>query len=135
MGLAWIFDPRLPSGARHESLSVLATPRPFQWTPPPKDARTSKRRLAFAEWLTQPEHPLTARVLVNRVWAQLFGRGLVATPSNFGALGERPTHPELLDYLAAELIKSGWRLKPIHKLIMTSAAYQQGSDAPEAATH
>ncbi len=85
---------------------------------------------ALAEWITDTEHgagQLLARVIVNRLWQHHMGRGIVATPSDFGSRGERPTHPELLDYLARELIKNGWRLKPIHKLIMTSAVYQQGS--------
>ncbi len=108
-------------------LSVLATPRPFAWTPPTKEARTSKRRLAFAEWLTQPEHPLTARVLVNRVWLQHFGEGLVSTPDNFGRTGSPPSHPELLDYLATEFVARGWSLKKLHRLILTSSAYRQTS--------
>jgi hypothetical protein len=70
---------------------------------------------------------LLARVIVNRLWQHHMGRGIVATPSDFGTRGDRPTHPELLDYLAGELIKNGWRLRPIHKLIMTSAVYQQAS--------
>src|SRR5262245_19891731 len=89
--------------------------------------RTSGRRLALARWLTDGKHPLTARVLVNRVWMHHFGRGIVGTPADFGRLGERPTHPELLDWLAADLVESGWTLKKLHKLIMTSAAYQQSS--------
>jgi hypothetical protein len=97
---------------------------------PPKGWRTSYRRHAFADWLTDKENGaghLLARVIVNRLWQHHLGRGIVATPSDFGTRGERPTHPELLDYLAQELIKNGWRLKPIHKLIMTSAVYQQST--------
>jgi hypothetical protein len=99
-------------------------------TPPPAGWRTSYRRRALAEWLTDTRDgagQLLARVIVNRLWQHHMGRGIVATPSDFGARGEPPTHPELLDYLAGELIKNGWRLRPIHKLIMTSAAYQQSS--------
>ena len=88
---------------------------------------TSGRRLALARWLVQPNHPLTGRVMINRVWQDHFGTGLVATPGNFGKLGERPTHPELLDWLARELVGQGWSLKALHKLIMTSAAYRQSS--------
>jgi hypothetical protein len=88
---------------------------------------TTGRRLAFARWLTGPENPLTARVVVNRVWMHHFGQGIVGTPSDFGTMGERPTHPELLDWLASELISSGWDLKRLHKLIMTSTAYCQTS--------
>ena len=97
---------------------------------PPAGWRTSYRRRALAEWLTDTQHGaghLLARVIVNRLWQHHMGRGIVATPSDFGARGERPTHPELLDYLAGELIKNGWRLHAIHKLIMTSAVYQQAS--------
>lgn len=88
---------------------------------------TSGRRLAYARWLTSGKHPLTARVLVNRIWLHHFGRGLVGTPSDFGVLGEKPTHPELLDWLADELVSGGWRLKRMHKQIMLSTAYQQVS--------
>src|SRR5262249_42378278 len=72
-----------------------------------------------------PRHPLTARVIVNRVWMHHFGRGLVGTPGDFGRLGERPTHPELLDWLASEFVEGGWSLKKLHRLILTSAAYRQ----------
>ena len=88
---------------------------------------TSGRRLALARWLGQPNHPLTARVMVNRIWQDHFGTGLVATPGNFGKLGAQPTHPELLDWLAREFVDQGWSLKAIHKRIMTSAAYRQSS--------
>ncbi len=108
-------------------LSALATPRPFAWAPPSRDARTSGRRLAFAEWLTQPDHPLTARVLVNRLWLHHFGEGLVATPDNFGRAGAPPSHTELLDYLATEFVARGWGLKALHRLLLTSATYRQGS--------
>ena len=96
---------------------------------PEKNAElpTSGRRLAFAKWLTSGDNPLVARVLVNRVWLQHFGRGLVGTPSDFGTMGERPTHPELLDWLASDFVENGWRLKRLHKLIMTSTAYRQSS--------
>ena len=88
---------------------------------------TTGRRLAYARHLTSGRHPLVARVLVNRVWMHHFGRGLVGTPADFGVLGERPTHPELLDWLADEFVRSGWRLKPLHRLIVTSTAYRQSS--------
>jgi hypothetical protein len=98
----------------------------YKVTPPWQD--TSGRRLALARWLVQPNHPLTARVMVNRLWMHHFGRGLVASPSNFGRNGVPPSHPELLDWLATEFVRSGWSMKSIHKLIMTSAAYRQRSD-------
>jgi hypothetical protein len=92
-----------------------------------------KSRLGLARWLTQPGHPLTARVIVNRLWQHHFGFGLVRTPNDFGLRGERPSHPELLDWLACELVKSGWSLRHIHRLIVTSAAYQQASRVENAA--
>ena len=88
---------------------------------------TSGRRLAYARHLTNGQHPLVARVFVNRVWMHHFGRGLVATPGDFGRLGEKPTHPELLDWLADEFLRSGWSLKKLHRLLMTSTAYRQSS--------
>ncbi len=84
-------------------------------------------RLALAAWLTRPDHPLTARVIVNRLWQHHFGRGLVATPNDFGLRGEPPTHPELLDWLACELVSHGWSLKHMHRLMVLSATYQQAS--------
>ena len=88
---------------------------------------TTGRRLAFARWLTSGNHPLVARVLVNRIWMHHFGRGLVSTPSDFGGQGMRPSHPELLDWLASEFMNNGWSLKHLHKLIMTSTVYRQSA--------
>jgi len=87
----------------------------------------AERRVALANWITAPDNPLSPRVLANRVWQYHFGTGIVDTPSDFGFMGGRPTHPELLDWLATMLQKEGWQLKPLHKLIMTSQAYQQSS--------
>jgi hypothetical protein len=89
------------------------------------------RRLALARWIASPDNPLTARVLVNRVWQQHFGRGLVATPNNFGKMGARPTHPELLDWLAGWFVEHGWSLKQLHRLLLSSAAYQQAGHHPD----
>ncbi len=92
-------------------------------------------RVALAKWLTDTEHGagnLVARVIVNRLWQHHMGKGIVGTPNDFGVQGDPPTHPELLDYLAKELIKNGWRLKPIHKLIMTSSVYMQSNESNEA---
>src|SRR5439155_9975072 len=89
---------------------------------PPKEWRTSYRRRSFASWITDVKAgggTLLARVIVNRLWQHHMGRGIVATPSDFGTRGTPPTHPELLDWLAAELIRNGWHLKPIHKAIMS----------------
>src|SRR5262249_41947825 len=92
-------------------------------------------RVGLANWITDAEHGagrLLARVIVNRLWQHHFGRGIGATPNDFGTQGERPTHPELLDYLARELTAGGWRLKPIHRMILTSAAYMQSGAADAA---
>jgi hypothetical protein len=94
---------------------------------PRPDGRTSGRRLALAKWIASPDNPLTARVIVNRLWQKHFGRGIVSTLENFGKMGESPTHPALLDWLAVELVNNGWRLKSIQKLMMTSEAYQMAS--------
>ena len=86
------------------------------------------RRLALAEWIVDPRNPLAARSIVNRVWAYHFGRGLVATPNNLGALGGKPTHPELLDWLAAEFVEHGWSIKRLHRQILTAEVYRQSGD-------
>jgi hypothetical protein len=89
-------------------------------------------RLQLAEWLASGKNPLTARVMVNRLWLGHFGEGIVRSPDNFGKMGERPTHPELLDWLASRFIESGWSVKKMQKLMMMSAAYQMSSEAAEA---
>ena len=91
------------------------------------DSPEQQRRLALAHWIARPDNPLTARVIVNRLWHYHFGSGIVASPSDFGRMGTRPTHPELLDWLASELVRGGWRLKHIHRLILLSNTYQQSS--------
>jgi mono/diheme cytochrome c family protein len=93
----------------------------------PTKFKDGSGRRELAEAIASKDNPLTARVIVNRLWQHHFGRGIVGTPSNFGSLGEKPTHPELLDWLAAELVESGWSLKHIHRLIVTSAAYRRSS--------
>ncbi|MBL8186432.1 MAG: DUF1553 domain-containing protein [Acidobacteria bacterium] len=95
------------------------------------DAPDAERRLSLANWIVSDENPLTARVLANRVWHYHFGVGIVDTPSDFGYLGGRPTHPELLDWLARRLQQHGWRLKPLHREILLSQTYRQSSDARE----
>lgn len=109
--------------------SVLTDGRtPFEVQPPfPDGTSRTGRRLAFAKWLTQPEHPLTARVLVNRVWYHHFGIGLVKSLENFGMKGERPSHPELLDWLAVKFAECGWSIKELHRVIMNSQTYRQSS--------
>jgi hypothetical protein len=106
--------------------------------PPPAGARTSYRRRALAEWLTDVDGgagALAARVMANRLWQHHVGRGIVTTPSDFGTRGAPPTHPELLDFLGSQLVDGGWRLKPLHKMIMLSSTYQAAStyDADKAA--
>lgn len=108
-------------------LSILASPMIEPFKAVPVSSGSSGRRLAYAQWLTSGKHPLTARVLVNRFWMHHMGRGLVNTPGDFGRQGELPSHPQLLDYLADEFVKSGWKLKPLHRLIVLSAAYRQSS--------
>jgi hypothetical protein len=98
----------------------------------PKDAANMDPRIALADWITNLEHgagPLLARVMVNRLWQHHFGNGIVRTTNDFGFQGERPSHPELLEWLAMELTKNGWKLKPLHKQIMLSATYQQSHDS------
>ncbi len=126
-------DPNQKDGIATQGFLQVLTRSPLgsdHWkTPPPPGWRTSYRRRALAAWMTDTDGgagALLARVIVNRLWQHHFGRGIVATPSDFGYQGERPSHPELLDWLAGELVANGWRLKPIHKLIMRSAVYQQG---------
>jgi hypothetical protein len=98
--------------------------------PPDVKGPSSGRRLALAHWLTRRDHPLTSRVLVNRVWAHHFGKGIVATPENFGHSGAPPTHPELLDWLAVDFMEHGWSVNRLHRLLMTSTAYRQSARRP-----
>jgi mono/diheme cytochrome c family protein len=100
---------------------------PFEIVPPWPGANKTGRRLALARWLTRPDHPLTARVMVNRIWRHHFGVGLVKTLDNFGKTGTPPTHPELLDWLARRLVVNRWSVKSMHRLIVTSATYRQSS--------
>ena len=131
-------DPNRKKGVATQGfLQVLITApeREQAWqTQPPAGCRTSYRRRALADWLTDTRcgaGQLLARVMANRLWQHHLGRGIVGTPSDFGTQGEHPTHPELLDYLAGQLIEGGWQLKPVHRLIMTSAVYMQGTESDE----
>ena len=99
-------------------------------TPTPIRGVSTGRRTELAKWLTRPDHALTTRVIVNRVWQHHFGVGLVATTSDFGRLGDRPSHPELLDWLARRFVRDGWSVKRLHRLIMTSAVYRQSATEP-----
>jgi hypothetical protein len=109
-------SPALPQVLAEQTGRDAALPGPFG----------SRKELAL--WITQPDHPLTARVMANRIWAWHFGQGLVSTPSDFGKMGQPPSHPELLDWLATEFVAGGWKIKDMHRLIMKSRTYQQRSD-------
>ena len=91
---------------------------------------TAKPRLSLANWIADPANPLTARTMVNRIWGYHFGRGIVATPNDFGRMGARPSNPELLDWLANRFVEGGWKLKPVHRMILLSSAYRQSSSSP-----
>ena len=112
--------------------TVLSPPEPVISLPAEGVASTGRRR-ALAHWIASAENPLTARVMVNRIWQYHFGRGIVRSTSDFGFHGARPSHPELLDWLAGEFVAGGWRLKRLHKLIMLSSTYQMSSQASEPA--
>jgi mono/diheme cytochrome c family protein len=122
-------DPRNPGRLVGPGVpSVLTDGKtPFEVPPPWPGAKQTGRRLAFARWLTRPDHTLTARVEANRLWKHHFGVGLVATPGNFGKAGSPPTHPELLDWLAREFVRRGWSIKAMHRLMLTSSTYRQRS--------
>ena len=113
--------------------AIISASRPVLPAASP-DRETAGRRSVLADWIASPDNRLTARVMVNRIWQHHFGRGIVRSPNNFGYLGDRPTHPELLDWLAGEFIASGWRIKPLHRLIMLSNAYQMSSQ-PNPSSH
>ena len=112
-------------------IEALARGAPFAPGSPTHRISTG-RRLALAKWIASPENPLTARVMANRIWMHHFGEGLVYTASNFGSMGTRPTHPELLDWLATEFVRQGWSMKAMHRLIMTSESYQMASSHGDA---
>ncbi len=121
--------PNNPPAANAPNATTASDKPPFAIPLDDPSVPTSGRRLAFAKWLTSGKHPLLARVLVNRVWMQHFGRGLVATPADLGVASERPSHPELLDWLASEFTDSGeaWSLKHLHRVMLLSTAYRQSS--------
>ncbi len=106
----------------------VASPTEYVFPTPPPGAQTTWRRRGFAEWIASPSNPLTARVMVNRIWQHHFGEGIVRTPSNFGKMGEAPSHPELLDWLAAQFVRSGWSVKAMHRLMMNSQLYRMSSN-------
>ena len=123
-------DVKIHIRGNHLSLGTIAPrifPRIIAGENQKPVAASASGRRELANWIASPTNPLTARVIVNRVWQHHFGAGLVRTPDNFGKLGDRPTHPELLDWLAARFVADGWSLKKFHKLILTSATYQQST--------
>ncbi|MCA9215865.1 MAG: PSD1 domain-containing protein [Planctomycetales bacterium] len=129
----------LKSGERHQPMEEIVPAslsfvpkleRTFQ--PAPEDAKTSRRRLQLAEWIADPNNPLTARVWVNRIWQHHFGKAIVRTPNNFGFLADPPTHPKLLDWLASEFLQNGGRTKHLHRLILTSQTWRQSTLHPDA---
>ena len=106
-----------------QEVKPQALPRVYPWSD-----KLPRDRLGLAEWMFDPKHPLTARVFVNRMWQGHFGAGIVQTVDDFGTQGTNPTHPELLDYLAVEFVRSGWDIKHLHKLMVMSATYRQNSN-------
>ena len=125
-------DPTRPGAVAVPGVPAVLTAR--QPDPPRPLVGTTGRRLWLGHWLTSPENPLVARVIVNRIWQFHFGQGIVASASDFGVMGDPPSHPELLDWLASELVASGWRLKPLHRMIVLSQTYRRSSTfEPEAA--
>jgi hypothetical protein len=120
-------DPRKPRGDVTPAMPAVLVRDKGRAELPRSLGRTTGRRLWLAHWMTRPENPLVARVIVNRIWQYHFGEGLVATPDDFGVMGQSPSHPELLDWLAAELVAGGWRLKPLHRLIVLSSTYRQAA--------
>ena len=120
-------DYRWPDEVVAPAVPAVLSPHPISFPTPPESSQTTHRRITFARWLVSPDNPLTARVMVNRIWQYHFGHGLVDSPSNFGLNGARPSHPDLLDWLAVEFMESGWSIKHMHRLIMTSRVYQQSS--------
>jgi len=125
-------NPHVPQDEVSPGFPELFQSEPPTIPQPKSDAQTAGRRKVLAAWLTSPENRMTARVMANRVWQFHFGRGIIRSSNNFGQLGSPPTHPELLDYLAAQFTQNGWKLKTLHKIIMTSRTYQMSSSTNEA---
>jgi len=122
-------DPSSPGDPVQPGIPAVLDRPDQRFTIPPagEGAKTTGRRKAFADWMTRSDNPLTSRVFVNRVWAAYFGSGIVSTMENFGTSGAPPSNPELLDWLATEFVNSGWRMKSLHRLIVTSSVYRQAS--------
>ncbi len=121
-------NPHVPGDEVQPAFLQILSPPPPSITPP-ATTTSSGRRLALANWIASTDNPLTARVIVNRLWQYHFGRGIVRSSSNFGKLGDRPTHPELLDWLASEFVKEGWSLKKMHKMLLLSNTWKMSSQS------
>jgi hypothetical protein len=126
-------DPHREEGEIAPGFLSLSSFAAEEMMPPPAEAKTSHRRRQLAAWILDRRHPLTARVAVNRLWQHHFGAGLVRTPDNFGFNGDRPTHPELLDAMALDLMEGDWRQRDLHRRMVTSATYRQASTHPQSA--
>ncbi len=124
-----LFIPKKPPTPVEPGLLTILDEKPMTILPVPGLTNSTGRRTALAQWLTEPENPLTTRVIVNRVWQYHFGHGLSRTASDFGKLGEMPSHPELLDWIARRFVTEGWSLKKLHRMILTSATYRQASES------
>jgi hypothetical protein len=129
---AGFHDARIHVRGRYDRLGQVQPRGVPELFSAPAPAMEGSGRPVLAKWVASPNNPLTARVMVNRIWQHHFGEGLVRTPNNFGKLGEAPTHPELLDWLAHEFVASGWSIKAMHRLILRSATYQQQTSGAEA---
>lgn len=127
-------NPTTPAGSVEPGFPAVLKASHVGLQSPGEKPRSSLRRLSLAKWMTDPKNPLTARVIVNRLWQGHFGNGLVGTENDFGVMGDLPSHPELLDYLASQLREDGWSLKRLHKLIVLSNTYGQASDRREEAS-
>lgn len=128
-----VLIPKKSGGPIEPGFLTLLDERPAAIAPQASSPQTTGRRAALARWLTQPDHPLATRVIVNRVWQYHFGRGLAGSASDFGKLGGPPTHPELLDWLATRFVADGWSLKQLHRRILGSATYRQSAEHPQLA--
>jgi mono/diheme cytochrome c family protein len=122
-------NPQVRGAAVEPSFPAILDSRPAEIAKSAADAKTSGRRRVLADWIASADNPLTARAMANRIWQHHFGRGIVRSPNNFGQNGLPPTHPELLDWLAGQLIDGGWRLKSMHRLIMLSSTYRMSSQS------
>ncbi len=127
----FIPDDRSQRDIAPDFLSILAK-QPANISPSAKSPQSTGRRAALAQWITRPDHPLTTRVIANRIWQFHFGKGIVATPNEFGRMGQAPTHPKLLDFLASYLIDHDWKLKDLQRLIVCSSTYRQSAFHPQA---